>query len=637
MMRKALNLLGLMLITAVIIACGGNDDVASLESEIAAIEADVGAITEIDCPLKIPGETEGETYSCGVFTVPVDYANPEGNRLNLAYVVLHASGDDPLADPIVYLAGGPGQSGIVAAGDSLYGDLRQNRDLIFPAQRGTLFSHRLDVEECITLLTEQIDKEELEAFVNEVSSREKPAGSLSYDDYLAAYGANAGRINGRCHEAFTNAGLDPTQFNTANSTNDLVGLVTALGYDSFNLHGVSYGTRLAMETMRRHPEANIRSVVLDSPAPPTEERLADVALSLHTIVLRLFEDCQTDAECNAVYPNLIERTNDLLDQLAEQPVTAGEQTIGPDQLLAQMMDLSNTRANYVPRMIAELEAGDATTYLALQNGEVGTTPPEGSLLSMAATNLIGQISEASITTDDPFAGLQVVAAVLAGLNEENPREAMKSIAQEELADSEKLPLILESMNQLTPDDIQSLKSQMGAPATDVDEDEVQRRSEAVAKNDAYFMLNGIVCLEQIPFEDVAVVLSLKNDLAIPALALADSSLATEVGNCTNYPMGAPDPTYHEPINSNIPTLILQGEFDTRTPLKNGMELEQQLSNPTLVIIPQAGHETWASAGSCVGQIAIEFIHSPEQPPDLSCLVQRQERFSLPDEPLTPSD
>lgn len=102
-------------------------------------------------------------------------------------------------------------------------------------------------------------------------------------------------------------------------------------------------------------------------------------------------------------------------------------------------------------------------------------------------------------------------------------------------------------------------------------------------------------------------------------------------------MGETDPTYHKPVTSQIPTLILQGEFDTRTPLQNGRSLSEQLSNSTLAIIPQAGHETWTSATGCVGQISAAFIRDPEQTPDLSCLEQRQERFSLPDEPLTPSE
>ncbi|MFN2180302.1 MAG: alpha/beta hydrolase [Candidatus Promineifilaceae bacterium] len=639
-MQKIVKPFLLFIVISFIVACdeNGNDNsVVNIGNEIAAIEAEAGDITEIGCPLKIADEKEGETYSCGIYTVPVDYENPDSKTLNLTYVVLKAASNDPLPDPIIYLAGGPGQSSVVTAGDQLYGDLRQSRDLIFPAQRGTLFSNRLALEECVELMSDQLDRGDLEAFVDEVSTRVKPEGDLPYDEYLAAYSDNVALTNARCHEAFSQAGLDPAQFNTANSTNDVVGLVASLGYDSFNLHGVSYGTRLALETMRRHPEANIRSVVLDSPAPPTEKRLEDSALALQTIVIRLFADCEANADCNAAYPNLVERTAALMAELAEQPITAGDQTIGADELRAQLVDLSATRANYVPRLIAELEAGDATTYLALLNGEVGVLPPEGSVLSAEGLNLIALISEGGMTAEDPFAGVKMVAEVLAGVEKESPRQAMKAIVQEKLADSEKLPLILEGIDRLTPDDLHTLQAQMSAPASEVDEAEAQKNAEAIAKNDAHFLLNGIVCLEQLPFEDVETVLAMKNDLVIPELATADSLLATEVGNCTNYPMGETDRTYHEPVTSQIPTLILQGEFDTRTPLQNGRSLSEQLSNDTLVIIPQVGHETWTSATSCVGQISINFISNPEQGPDLSCLAQRQEHFSLPDEPLTSSE
>jgi hypothetical protein len=43
-------------------------------------------------------------------------------------------------------------------------------------------------------------------------------------------------------------------------------------------------------------------------------------------------------------------------------------------------------------LISVLEAGDATTYLDLHNGEVGVLPPEGSALSAEAPNVIGLIS-----------------------------------------------------------------------------------------------------------------------------------------------------------------------------------------------------------------------------------------------------
>jgi pimeloyl-ACP methyl ester carboxylesterase len=629
------KLLLFSIIILLLTACGGKDkdEVVNIESEIAGIEAEVGAITEIECPLVIAGEVEGETYTCGIYTAPVDYAKSDGDRINLTYMILQATNDNPLSDPIVYLAGGPGQSGIVAAGDTLYGDLRQDRDLIFPAQRGTLFSERLGIEECVGFLSDQIGEKEVEAFAESVSANEQSDASLPYEEFLTQYNKAAGAINERCHEAFTNAGLDPTQFNTANSTNDLVGMLDALGYDSFNLHGTSYGTRLALETVRRHPEADIRSVVLDSPATPSSNRMALLAAATHDMVLRLFDDCAADADCNAAYPDLTERTAVLLDQLAADPLTAGEQTIGADEVITQLSDLTNTRANYVPRMIAELEMGETTTYLALLNGEVGGVSSEGSLTSPTIDALIKQIVATGVTADNPFGGLQNVGDILAGAQEDNPREVMKAIAQEKLADEESLPQILDGIDELTADDIQTLVAMYAAPSpAKIDEDDANRRIEAIAKNNAQFLLAGMVCSEQLAFEDVETAVASRDDLAIPGLGSSGSFLAIEVGNCTNYPMGEIDSTYHEPVDSDIPILILQGEFDTRTPLENGISLSEQLGNGTLVIIPQQGHETW-TVGSCAAQIGIGFIQNPEQAPDLSCLEQRQERFSLPDDPL----
>jgi len=619
-------------------ACGGSAETAlDRERTIAEIEAEAGAITEVECPLQVFNEVEGETYRCGVYTAPVDYANPQGNTINLSYVVLHAENENATEAPIVYLSGGPGQSGLVAAGDSLYGDLRQERDLIFPAQRGTLFSERLALEECVNFLSEQIGDDELNAFVDSVSAQAKPDPSLTYDDYLAQYSEMAGAINGRCHEAFTNAGYDPTHFTTANSAQDIVNLVEALGHDSFNLHGTSYGTRLALEIIRRHPEANIRSVVLDSPSAPTSDRLKGLASATHDMVLRLFADCAADTACNEAYPNLTERTNALLAQIAKKPIAVDDQVIGPDELIIQLSDLSNTRANYIPRLIAELEAGETETYQALLTQEVGSSSPKGSQTSPTIDNLMKTISAAGTTPDDPYAGLKIVGEILPAVLEENPYEAMKAVAQEQLADADTLPQVLEGIDALTANDINTLSAMYSVPTMEIDEDEANLRTDAISKNNAQFLLTGISCSEQTAFEDVEVAVNGRDTLAIPALAASDKFLAIEVGNCTDYPMGELDPTYHQPVSSDIPILILQGEFDVRTPLQNGLDLADQLNNATLVVVPQAGHETWTTALNCVGEISISFLQNLDQAPDLSCLDQRQERFVLPDEALTDSN
>lgn len=633
---KIYPLLILVLFSLLLSACiERNGGIGSVADDIAAIETQAGVVTEIDCPLKLPGEKEGETYYCGVFTVPLDYTQPEGKTLNLAFTLLRAENANPLPDPIVFLAGGPGQSGIVAAGSSLYGNLRKDRDLIFPAQRGTLFSHRLALDECVALLDKQMERSELNEFVESFSGLEKLDRSLPYDEYLAQYSQRTGAINARCHEAFSKVGLDPTQFTTANSTNDLVGMLEALGYDSFNLHGVSYGTRLALETLRRHPESGIRSVVLDSPVAPTVDRLVSLAGAVHGSILQLFADCAADTSCKTAYPNLLKRTNALVKQLSAQPITLDGNTIGADEFIAQLINLTNTRANYIPRMIAELEKGDATTYLALLNGEVGSASPEGSALSSGTDQFIKHIGEAAgkISGGNIMGGLQIMSDILKASQKDNPRKAMRAVAEEKLADSADLPKILKRIDDLTDDEIDELAGSLSSSEEKVDEVEIAKVTDAQAKNNALFMLSGIVCHEQLSFADINAALDNIQNLDIPALQGSEALLATEVGNCTNYPMGEPDPSSHEPVTSDVPILILQGEFDVRTPLQNGRTLSEQLKSSTLVIIPGAGHETWTGSG-CVSRIGTSFFLDPQQIPDLTCLDTRRIRFSLPGEPLT---
>ena len=69
-----------------------------------------------------------------------------------------------------------------------------------------------------------------------------------------------------CHGMMTLSGIDLNAFNTTASADDLKDLVTALGYSQVDLYSASYGTRLALVTMRAHPEI-LRSVVLDSVVP----------------------------------------------------------------------------------------------------------------------------------------------------------------------------------------------------------------------------------------------------------------------------------------------------------------------------------------------------------------------------------
>ena len=150
-------------------------------------------------------------------------------------------------DPVVYLAGGPGDiapleiNGFVAAG------FIRDRDIYVVSQRGTMFS-----EPALTCAADDDFARELLAlrFYSEATKRA----------HLAATEA--------CHRELAATGADLSVYNSTESAADFADLRKVLGYETWNVYGMSYGSYLAQTLMRDHPEG-IRSVVLDSVLPTT--------------------------------------------------------------------------------------------------------------------------------------------------------------------------------------------------------------------------------------------------------------------------------------------------------------------------------------------------------------------------------
>jgi len=78
----------------------------------------------------------------GTLLVPENRSKPDSNLIELAFVRFKSTAQNP-GPPIVYLAGGPGGSGIFTAKDArfpLFMALREIADVIAFDQRGTGFS-----------------------------------------------------------------------------------------------------------------------------------------------------------------------------------------------------------------------------------------------------------------------------------------------------------------------------------------------------------------------------------------------------------------------------------------------------------------------------------------------------------------
>jgi pimeloyl-ACP methyl ester carboxylesterase len=73
----------------------------------------------------------------------------------------------------------------------------------------------------------------------------------------------------------------------------------------WNVYGVSYGSDLALQLLRDHPEG-IRSLVLDSVVPPQVNLIEGFWPNAAEGFRALFDACRAQASCAAAYPNLDE-------------------------------------------------------------------------------------------------------------------------------------------------------------------------------------------------------------------------------------------------------------------------------------------------------------------------------------------
>ncbi len=110
------------------------------------------------------------------------------------------------------------------------------------------------------------------------------------------------------------------------------------------------------------------------------------------------------------------------------------------------------------------------------------------------------------------------------------------------------------------------------------------------------------------------------------------------GICENWPVEKADPAVRQPVVSDIPTLILGGEFDPVTPPEYGRMVAEHLNNSYFFDFPSVGHSV-AVANECARGITFTFLTDPHTQPDASCREDLKLQFALPldfaDIPLTP--
>lgn len=224
---------------------------------------------------------------CGVLDRPLDPDNPESPLIGINVAVVPALNLEPEPDPLVPIAGGPGQGSVefYAAYRSAFEAVRRNRDILLVDQRGTGDSARMDCDVDDDLVDGQFSVKQT------VELAEQCLESLPHD---------------------------PRYFTTSVAVRDLEAVREALGYPAMNLYGVSYGSRVAQHFARRYP-GSVRSIILDGVVPPQISLGPEIAIEAQRAIDEIFDRCAESADCNERFPDLAARFRALADELDSNP------------------------------------------------------------------------------------------------------------------------------------------------------------------------------------------------------------------------------------------------------------------------------------------------------------------------------
>lgn len=258
---------------------------------LAALSAPIARADAPATPCRVDG-LRNEVL-CGQVTRPLDPAQPGGRTIAVHYVVVPATARHKAADPVFFLAGGPGQSAIALAGSiaPLLSRLGNRRDLVFVDQRGTGRSAPLVCDD---------DDDE----------RRPLAERLDAQKMIGRLRACRARLAAQPHG-------DLRQYTTTIAMADLDAVRAALGAEQVDLIGGSYGTRAGLEYLRQFPQ-HVRRVVLDGVAPPDMALPASMSADAQRVLDAQLQACADDAACNARHPKLRERWRAWLASLPRE-------------------------------------------------------------------------------------------------------------------------------------------------------------------------------------------------------------------------------------------------------------------------------------------------------------------------------
>jgi pimeloyl-ACP methyl ester carboxylesterase len=444
-------------------------------------------------------------FECARLAVPLDRSGATPGTVSLHATRVRAA-SNPGAVAVVALAGGPGQAAAPLAADfsQVLAPALTTRDLLVFDQRGTGRSGALD---CTSLRSART--------VNQLTAR-------------------CARELGAARGLYT----------TQQTVEDIESLRVAAGYEKLVLHGVSYGTKVALAYASAHPD-RVESLVLDSvvlpEGPDAFQRSSLVASS------RAVEELCAGGACSAATPAAARDLARLAERLRRGSLSGPIFSATGRRFTARLTE---------PGLAGILLAGDLNPALraelpgSIRAALSGDVKP---ILRLSARSA-GLENAAQPAAPAPGAG--------AGAGGGGGAPGLQSAR----ADSD--ALYFATLCEENP----TFPWTRGAPLS-------QKRREARAAAQA--LPEGSTG----PFSRAA------------ALASGFASL------CLGWPTASPIPAAPAPLPA-VPTLLLEGRQDLRTPVEDAAALAARIPGAQLVAVPNVGHSVLGSDPSSCARDAV---------------------------------
>ncbi|MER5933647.1 alpha/beta hydrolase [Streptomyces sp. NPDC002054] len=297
------------------------------------------------CPPPSPaqggGQAPSQDWQCATLKVPLDYAKPEGEQIELALIRTQARDKKNRIGSLVFNFGGPGGSGIATLPPAAeqFDALRDRYDLVSFDPRG--------VGRSAPVLCES--DRQLDAYYAQDNTPSNPAQEKQYLDSIRAY-------QKACEK---NSAKVLPHVGTTNAARDLDELRRALGDDKLNYFGISYGTELGGVYAHLFP-THVGRAVFDAVVDPTEtseQGALGQAEGFQLALGNFAQDCVDRGDACQLQGSTVKEIQDNIIALQKRLETAPIAGIGDRKLTQSAATNGIAQALYSKELWPLLEQG----------------------------------------------------------------------------------------------------------------------------------------------------------------------------------------------------------------------------------------------------------------------------------------